>query len=66
MDSEYPKFVHPHASHITRAPRGGKPHVEKWEYYRDRDDAVTVLVHNAEEEAVVLADVLKEEDEISG
>ena len=56
MDSEYPKFVLPHPSHVVRDPRNGKPHVEKWDYYRDRNDSVTVLVNDAEEETAALAD----------
>lgn len=63
MDSEYPKFVLPHPSHVVRDPRNGKPHVEKWEYYRDRDDSVTVLVNDAEEESAALADANADAEE---
>ena len=62
MDSEYPKFVRPHPSHVICDPRNGKPHVEKWDYYRGRDDSVMVLIHDAKEETAALANANAEEE----
>jgi hypothetical protein len=53
---EFPKYVYPHASHIVYEPRNGKLHVENFEYHLDRHNVVSVLVHDAEEEAKALAD----------
>lgn len=62
--SEYPKFVRPHASHVVYDPRSGRPHAEKWEYHVDRDDVVTVMVHDAAEEHMALSKVAEEKGHI--
>ena len=63
---EFPKFVEPHASHIvTQKPVHGDapPHLSTphfVEHHVDRFGKVSVLVHDAEEEAKALAEAAKE------
>jgi hypothetical protein len=56
--TEYPKFVHPHPSHIMHDPRSGRFHVEGWPYHLDRDNVVTVMVKDADEELAAVSKVM--------
>ena len=62
-DQDFPKWVVPHVSHIhqdnygnTAVPRFPEFHV------RREDGAITVLVHDADEEALALADAVSHEE----
>lgn len=53
---EYPKLVAPHESHVLTAPGTGHISVPGFaSHHIDRHNVVTVLVHDAEEEAKALA-----------
>jgi hypothetical protein len=54
-DVEFPKWITPHESHIHRQESPGAPdHIstDQWETHVDRAGNVTVLVHDAEAEAL--------------
>lgn len=48
--SEFPKWVVPHVSHI-HLDQYNRAHTPGWsQYHMDRDNVLTVLVHDADEE----------------
>lgn len=63
---DYPKWVEPHASHIIRKEVPGAPdHISVLrfkDWHKNRETgAVTVLVHNDEEEKLALAEYAADE-----
>lgn len=64
VDNSFPKWVAPHSKHIVRSGADGM-HISTPafpEVFVDREEQVTVLVHNAEEEKAALADPHPQED----
>jgi hypothetical protein len=56
-DDEYPKWVVPHPGHVGRHPQHDYVHTPQWQHHINRATGeVTVLVHNAEDEAIALVD----------
>lgn len=56
MSAEYPKWVQPHNSHLTRLV-DGRSHTKEWtDFHIDRDGVLKVIVQDEAEEAYALAD----------